>query len=300
MTLQNNKAESINDTSHVCSSTSSSRTQKIPSGSHTTTTTSHTTATTPSVYRLASQDEAPEEILRAVADCLLQGGVAVLPTDSVYGLACAATPNNPAYQRIFDIKQRDFSQKLPWFLSSIQDLSEWGSSVSSWATQLAKTYWPGALTLVVHAAKKIAPEYVQAPPLAGAPKLSEVSKHTHALKRNEGRNPNEAPKLIKPTIALRVPRSHFLNELVRLTGPLAQTSANTHGMPAALSVETLEASIFSATDIIVDAGSTPLGLPSTIIDVTGDRPSVLRTGALAPKDVERIAYGLQVSSRSRP
>ena len=98
-----------------------------------------------------SQDSPTSEALDAATKVLESGGVIVSPTDSVYGLVCAATPNNPAHQRIFEIKNRPATQTLPLFVADPNDLPRYAASVPTWALSLVKAYWPGALTLVVTA-----------------------------------------------------------------------------------------------------------------------------------------------------
>ncbi|HIZ17976.1 MAG TPA: threonylcarbamoyl-AMP synthase [Candidatus Olsenella stercoravium] len=196
----------------------------------------------------------PQAVERAAA-VLREGGVVVLPTDSVYGICCAAMAGNPAHARIFDIKRRDRSQTLPWFVADVCDLERYGRDVPTWALRLAERSWPGALTVVVRASEAVPPEYAQ-PSADGA------------------------------TIALRVPGSELDRAVVRATGvPLAQTSANTHGAPAATSGSGLEPGIVEAADLVIDAGPAPVGVASTIVDATGAEPRILRAGALTEAEV---------------
>ena len=102
----------------------------------------------------------PQAVERAAA-VLREGGVVVLPTDSVYGICCAAMAGNPAHARIFDIKRRDRSQTLPWFVADVCDLERYGRDVPTWALRLAERSWPGALTVVVRASEAVPPEYAQ-------------------------------------------------------------------------------------------------------------------------------------------
>lgn len=204
---------------------------------------------------LASQTSPDPEVVDRAVSVLRDGGVAVLPTDSVYGICCAATPGNPAHARIFDIKRRDRAQTLPWFVADPEDLVRYGRDVPGWALRLAERFWPGALTIVVRSAGSVPPEYAQ-PGEGGA------------------------------TIALRVPDSELDRAIVRSLGaPLAQTSANTHGAPAATSGAALEPDIVAAVDLVLDAGPAPVGVASTIVDATGAEPRVLRAGAISEKDV---------------
>lgn len=211
--------------------------------------------------------QAPDEAtVSRVADVLEAEGVVALPTDSVYGLACIVAPQNPAHRRIFQIKGRDLRQTLPWFVSREGGLERWGRDVPDYALRLAERFWPGALTLVVAAAEDIDPEYLQA---------------ADPLDPSRG-----------GTVALRAPGSEFIEALLReLDAPLAQTSANPHGAPAATSAETLDAALVREVDLVVDGGPSPLAQASTIVDCTGAAPRVLREGAIPASEVMAAAAG---------
>ena len=160
------------------------------------------------------QERPDAAVVERAARVLREGGVAVVPTDSVYGICCAATPGNPGHERIFEIKCRDRAQTLPWFVADAADLDRYGCAVPAWARSLAGTYWPGALTLVVRASEAVPVEYAQPMP--------------------DG-----------PTIALRVPNSELCRALVRSLGcPLAQTSAK-GGSTASFSVSVPQVSVSS-------------------------------------------------------
>jgi len=184
------------------------------------------------------------------------GGVLVMPTDSVYGIGCAATPGNPAHERIFDIKRRERTQTLPWLVADTHDLRRFGTDVPAYAEALARRWWPGALTLVVRASAAVPMEY------RGA----------------DG------------TIALRCPDSPLVRTLARGVGaPLATTSANTHGEAAAVTGEAVEARIVAEADLTLDAGPAPVGLASTIVSCVGPEPVVLREGAIPAAEVLAVA-----------
>ncbi len=202
-----------------------------------------------------SQDSPTSEALDAATKALESGGVIVSPTDSVYGLVCAATPNNPAHQRIFEIKNRPATQTLPLFVADPNDLPRYAASVPTWALSLVNAYWPGALTLVVTATDALPAEYLAS----------------------------------TGTVALRCPSSALVRELARRVGPLAQTSANTHGEPSATSGASVELQIIEAADLTLDGGPAPLAIASTIVDCTGSAPRVLREGAIPVSEVLRVA-----------
>jgi len=203
-----------------------------------------------------SQSEPTQEALALAAATLSFGGVLVMPTDSVYGIGCAATPNNPAHRRIFQIKQRPAGQTLPWLVADLSDLERYATDLPASALKLVTRYWPGALTVVVRASEAVPGEY------RGA----------------DG------------TIALRMPDSMLVRELARRVGcPLATTSANTHGEAAATSGANVEQAIVEAADLTIDAGPAPIAIASTIVSLVGAEPRVLREGALPASEVLQVA-----------
>ena len=105
------------------------------------------------------QDFPERSVIDEAVAVLAFGGVLVMPTDSVYGIGCAATPNNPGHGRIFGIKRRDLSQTLPWLIADAGDLMRYAAELTPAAVALATAFWPGALTLVVRASDEVAPEY---------------------------------------------------------------------------------------------------------------------------------------------
>ncbi len=197
--------------------------------------------------------------VRRGGNVLLAGGVVVVPTDSVYGIGCAATPHNPGHARTFAIKHRDLAQTLPWLVADAEDLDRFGRDVPAWAYRLAQRWWPGALTLVVRASAAVPAEYV---------------------------------RTADGTIALRLPDSNLVRALARHVGcPLAITSANTHGEAAATSGSGLEERIVREADLTFDAGPAPIAVASTIVGCTGEEPVVYREGAISAADVMECARG---------
>ena len=207
-----------------------------------------------SILRVNQMAPAREVLDEAVA-VLSFGGVVVMPTDSVYGIGCAALPNNPGHQRIFQIKQRPLGQTLPWLVADVDDLDRYAASVTPEALKLAVAFWPGALTLVVRASDEVPREY-------------------------QGQD---------GTIALRLPDSALVRELARRVGvPLATTSANTHGAAAATSGSGVEERLVEQADLTLDAGPAPIAIASTIVSCTGPRPVILREGAISHNQVSSV------------
>lgn len=216
-----------------------------------------------------SQEKPSAIVVRDVAKLLLEGGVVVIPTDSVYGISCAAIPGNPGLERIFNIKGRNRAQTLPWLVADARDLNLYGRNVPAWAQALAKRYWPGALTLVVEASALVPDE--------------------HSLRRVVARgDAGDVPALA--TIALRCPDSRLVRDIARELGvPLATTSANTHGAASATSASDVEGRLVKMSDLTLDAGLAPIAVASTIVDCTGTEPHILREGAIATAAILRTA-----------
>ncbi len=202
-----------------------------------------------------SQDNPDAAVLLIASRVLLDGGVAVVPTDSVYGIGCAVLEGNPAYERIYDVKKRPHTMKLPWLIADRSQLNLYAKDIPTWAEALADELWPGALTLVVKASEKVPEEY----------------------KAEDG------------TIALRMPNSNFVRSLIRQMGtPLAATSANVHGKPSAVSGDDIDSDVASLVDIVIDAGFAPVAVESTIVDCTQETPQIVRLGALSAPTIEVI------------
>ncbi len=202
-----------------------------------------------------SQENPDKKVIQLTADILLSQDVAVVPTDSVYGIACAATEANDGYRRIFAIKKRPHDMKLPLLIADVEQLDKYGQDIPDWGYKLAADAWPGALTVVVKASHEIPDMY----------------------KSKDG------------TIALRLPDSNLIRELVRhMNCPLATTSANIHGRASAVSADSLDEELLRQVDIVIDSGNTPVAIESTIVDCTKEAPVILRQGALSAPLIEEI------------
>lgn len=202
-----------------------------------------------------NQDTPDRMALETAVSFLCKGGVLVMPTDSVYGIGCVATPGNPAHEKIFAIKQRDRAQTLPWLIADPQDLHLYAKEVPAWMECLARELWPGALTLVVDASEAVPPEY----------------------------------RAVDGTVALRVPDSNLVRMLAREVGPLATTSANTHGATAATSGADVEQHIVQEADLTLDAGPAPVAIASTVVGIREGAPCIYREGAIPAARIMELA-----------
>lgn len=210
--------------------------------------------------KIVNADEGLESAIEAIRD----GALALLPTETVYGVGvavsafahCEEVPGpQTGYGRIFTLKQRDLAQTVPWLVDDPAALDRYGRDVPAQIRSLAERLWPGALTLVVPAADSV-PTFMRA---------------------------------ADDTVALRASASPVIRRIVRELGsPLAVTSANTHGAPAPSDFADVEPRILAGVDVAIDAGGTPCRDASTIVAVRGGEPVVLRQGALAAREIHAV------------
>ena len=187
-----------------------------------------------------------EAELEEAVRLLHEGGVAAIPTDTLYGLAADAF-NSEAIERVFAIKERPEGMALPVLLSDIEQLSLVAQEAPELARILAGTYWPGPLTLIVGKHEGLPPRLT-----AG---------HT--------------------TVAVRVPDHPVPRELARRLGrPIIGTSANISGAPDPRSLDELRLQVGGRVRCVVSAGPAPAGTASTIVDLSGDAPRLIREGAI--------------------
>lgn len=187
----------------------------------------------------------PADLAPAVS-ALEKGGVVAFPTETFYGLA--VDPRSAiAVRKVFELKRRGPDQPLPLIASDVDQIIDHVGTMTPLAARLASRGWPGPLTLIIPAS----------PRLCGDVHLS------------TGR------------VAVRVPADAVARLLARSSGhAITSTSANISGNPPASTPERVAASFGSGIDVLIDSGPTPAGLPSTIVDATGDAPVLVRAGAI--------------------
>lgn len=184
--------------------------------------------------------------LDAAVHAVSRGEVIVLPTDTVYGVgADAFSPD--AVARLLAAKGRDTQMPPPVLIPSVRTVDGLARDVSAVARALMDVFWPGPLTVIVHAQPSLAWD------------LGET----------------------RGTVALRVPYHGAALALLARTGPLAVTSANLTGKAAATSAEDAREQLGSAVSVYLDAGDSPLGVASTIVDATGPALRVVRDGGVS-------------------
>lgn len=176
----------------------------------------------------------------AIARLLRGGGVAVLPTDTIYGFHCLAD-DEAAVSRMASLKERDDTKPFIVLGNSIEQLETLGASFTVETRAALSELWPGPLTAIVPMTRQIA-----------------ASRGT-------------------ASIGVRIPAVTWLRELLALTGPLASTSVNRTGQPPILSPTEMPRTLRESVGAVVDGGPLP-GKASAIVDFTGDEPRFLREG----------------------
>ncbi len=196
----------------------------------------------------------PADMLEQVKKCaavLRSGGIAAYPTDTVYGLG-ADIYNDKAVAKVFAVKRRPPNLPLPVLIADLSQLKDLTADVPSSAGRLITAFWPGALTLV----------------------FNKTTNFNSAVLAGEGK------------IAIRMPGHSITLRLIKEAGcPIVGTSANLHSLPAVLTAADVREQLGTAIDFIVDGGPCHGGTESTIVDITGDKPVILRTGAIPEKTI---------------
>ncbi len=199
------------------------------------------------------REQRPEELEAAVRQ-LEAGGVVVFPTDTLYGLG-ADVSNESALLRIFEIKGRPAKLALPVLVADWQQVAAVTCNPSEASRRLASAFWPGSLTLV----------------LPKSPALSPLVTGN------------------RDTVAVRMP-NHWtpLALAAGLGRPVTGTSANRSGKADLNTVAEVQATLGDLVDCIVDFTPLPQGVPSTVVDLTGATPVLVREGATPFAEVLRV------------
>jgi L-threonylcarbamoyladenylate synthase len=192
--------------------------------------------------------------LAAAATSVLSGELVVLPTDTVYGVGADAF-SPAAVTRLLAAKGRGRDMPPPVLVGSVRAASALVEDLGPWGQQLIDEFWPGGLTIVCRAQRTLNWDLGDA----------------------------------KGTVAVRMPQDQVTLDLLRETGPMAVTSANLTGKPAATTAEQAREQLGDAVAVYLDGGPSAGGQASTIVDLTGDVPRLLRQGAISIGRLREIA-----------
>ncbi|MCA6095822.1 L-threonylcarbamoyladenylate synthase [Streptomyces cinnamoneus] len=199
--------------------------------------------------------------LREAAAAVRRGELVVLPTDTVYGIGADAF-SREAVGDLLQAKGRGRGMPSPVLVGSPNTLHGLVTDFSEQAWELVDAFWPGALTL--------------------------VAKHQPSLTWDLGET--------RGTVAVRMPLHPVALELLTEFGPMAVSSANLTGHPAPQNCDAAQEMLGDSVSVYLDGGSTPADVPSSIVDVTGKVPVLLRAGAISAEQLREVVPELEVAN----
>jgi L-threonylcarbamoyladenylate synthase len=207
----------------------------------------------PRIIEVSEDETRWPGLLEVGGEIVARGGLVVLPTDTLYGVGC--DPFNPsAVDALFKAKQRGRDLPLPVLVHTWRQAIGLVEEVNDQAQALIAAWWPGPLTLVLREAAGIGWD----------------------LGESRG------------TVAVRMPKQTFALALIQRTGPLAVSSANRSGEPPPREIPAILEQLGDQVGVFFDAGPAADGPASSIVDLTGPRPRLLREGAIPADELERV------------
>jgi L-threonylcarbamoyladenylate synthase len=210
------------------------------------------------MFDCADEEQRSAGIAAAVA-AVLKGELVVLPTDTVYGIGADAFRPG-AVQALLDAKGRSRDMPPPVLVGSVRAANALVEDLGPYGQELIDEFWPGGLTVICRSSR--------------------------SLKWDLGET--------KGTVAVRMPQDPVALDLLAQTGPMAVSSANLTGQPAATTAEGAREQLGESVAVYLDGGSCETDVPSTIVDLTGDMPRLLRGGAVPIgrlREVAAVAMG---------
>jgi L-threonylcarbamoyladenylate synthase len=193
-------------------------------------------------------------IIKEAADIINRGGIVVFPTETVYGIGADAF-NEEAVDKIFKAKGRPQDNPLIVHIADFNDLYDLAEDISKETEILADKFWPGPLTMILYKKKVLS------------------DKITAGL----------------DTAAIRLPVNKIALALIRESKkPIAAPSANLSGKPSPTAAEHVIEDLMGKVDMIIDGGSTEIGLESTVVDMTTETPMILRPGGVTREDILNV------------
>jgi len=191
------------------------------------------------------------ETMGIAVETLRKGEVIAVPTDTVYGVACLLEKES-AIHEIFRIKERDTGKAIPLLIGEYEQIICATNGISKSAQKLAKTFWPGPLTLI-------------------------ISKRS------------DLPEVLTPyaTVGVRMPAHAWLRQLIRKAGVLATTSANISGGENPRTAQDVLSQLDGRIPLIIDDGPCEVGIPSTVVDCSQEEITILRAGAITEEMIRK-------------
>ena len=201
-----------------------------------------------------------ENAVSTASQILKQGGIVAIPTETVYGLAASAYSDS-AIKAVFDAKGRPQDNPLIVHISNLDMLKDIARDIPDTAYECAKCFWPGPFTMVLPKGRKIADS------VSGG----------------------------LDTVAVRMPSDKTARDIIECSGlALAAPSANTSGLPSPTTADHVIADLDGKIDAIVCGGDCTVGVESTVVSLIGDKPRLLRPGAVTPEQLRRVLPDLVI------
>lgn len=205
------------------------------------------------IYTINPRDPEPDVVSEAVF-FLKQGEVVAYPTETFYGLGVDVT-NEKAIKKLYELKRRDYSLPIAILVSDKPMLEEYADRVPEPANSLIKAFWPGPLTILFPAGRKI----------------------SKSLTTNTGK------------IGIRISSHPVATAIVRGLGrPITTTSANLSGYPPSLNTKHIQKYFKDRIGCIIDGGESEPSRGSTVVDISDETMAIVRDGAVAPDKVIKI------------
>ena len=192
--------------------------------------------------------DAPD-VTQYAFEILKKGGLVALPTDTVYGIGALAF-DGKAVEAIYVAKDRPVEKAIPILIAEVMDLNKVALEISYTVRRLASRFWPGPLTCII-------------------PKKPTLPTAVSAT----------------DTVGVRIPDQAITRILLRLTGPMAVTSANISGQPSPRTADEVYAQLNGRIPLIIDGGTTTGGFPSTVVDCSTSELKIVREGPISMQDL---------------
>ncbi len=202
------------------------------------------------------------DLMKEAAKIIKSGGLVAFPTETVYGLGANGL-DQEAVKKIFIAKGRPQDNPLILHVHSIDQVKELVDDIPDLAKKCMKEFWPGPLTILLKRSNKV------------------LDVITAGLQ----------------TVAIRMPENNIALDLIKLSKtPIAAPSANTSGRPSPTSAKHVVEDLSGKVDMIIDGGSTGIGLESTVLDLSTDIPMILRPGGVTEEDLRKIIPNIAIDS----
>lgn len=203
-----------------------------------------------------------KELIKEGAEIIEKGGLVAFPTETVYGLGAKGL-DEEAVKKVFAAKGRPQDNPLILHVSNPEEIGELVEEIPDMARLCMERFWPGPLTILFRKSPKV-------------------------------------PNIITgglDTVAIRMPQHNIALELIKLAKtPIAAPSANISGKPSPTSAKHVVEDLMGKVDMIIDGGNTGIGLESTVLDLSGDIPMILRPGGVTLEELRQIIPKTQVDS----